>query len=58
MSKIALIAVLAIALAWICVGQFERLQVDIAVASVDRNVAHATFTLPNLKTSAPAVDTL
>jgi hypothetical protein len=56
MSKIAFIAVLGLAVGWICVGQFERVQLDIAVASVDRNIAHATFTLPNLKTSVPAID--
>jgi hypothetical protein len=57
MSKIALIAVLGIAVGWLCFGQFERVQVDLAVASVDRNVAHMAVTLPNLTTPAPTIDT-
>ena len=56
MSKIAFIAALGIVVGWICVNEFERVQVDIAVASVNRNIAHANVTLPNLTTTAPAID--
>jgi len=56
MQKLMVIVALGIVLGWFGVTQFERVETDSAVASVNRNVAQAAVSLPSLATPVPAMD--
>jgi hypothetical protein len=56
MPKIVFVVALGLVLGWFGVMQFQRVEVDSAVASVSRNVAKMSITLPNLSTPAPTFE--
>jgi hypothetical protein len=58
MSKMMVVVALGGVLGYLCFRQVERVEVDSAVASVNRTVIHSALNLPNLVTAAPVMDTV
>jgi hypothetical protein len=58
MRKIMLITALGLAFGWFGFMQFQQVQTDRAAASVSRNIAKTSITLPSLSTAAPVIDTM
>jgi len=56
MQKIMLVVALGVVLGWLGVTQFERVETDSAVASVNRNVTNVAVHLPSLATPVPGLD--
>ena len=56
MQKIMIVVVLGVVLGWFGVTQFERVETDSAVASVNRNVTNVAVHLPSLATPIPGMD--
>jgi hypothetical protein len=56
MQKIMVLVALGVVLGWFGITQFERVETDSAVASVNRNVTNTAVHLPSLATPIPGMD--